>query len=209
MYQLYGTQGSGSAIVEIALECCQVPYRILEAAPWEDSPGLAAMARINPLKQIPTLQLPDGSILTESAAILIELGLRYPRSALLPADEGARAQAIRGLVFIAANCYSAIGVIDYPERWLQGADDALKERVRDAARERLHRNWEVFADQFATQLYASGSPLAALDFQAAVVSRWSGTREHLQRERPEFCALLERIDRHPQVAQVLARHWPG
>ncbi|AVO62255.1 glutathione S-transferase family protein [Pseudomonas chlororaphis] len=209
MYQLYGTQGSGSAIVEIALECCQVPYRILEAAPWEDSPGLAALARINPLKQIPTLQLPDGSILTESAAILIELGLRYPRSALLPADEGARAQAIRGLVFIAANCYSAIGVIDYPERWLQGADDALKERVRDAARERLHRNWEVFADQFATQLYASGSPLAALDFQAAVVSRWSGTREHLQRERPEFCALLERIDRHPQVAQVLARHWPG
>ncbi|AZC49926.1 glutathione S-transferase family protein [Pseudomonas chlororaphis] len=209
MYQLYGTQGSGSAIVEIALECCQVPYRILEAAPWEDSPGLAALARINPLKQIPTLQLPDGSILTESAAILIELGLRYPRSALLPADEGARAQAIRGLVFIAANCYSAIGVIDYPERWLQGADDALKERVRDAARERLHHNWEVFADQFATQLYASGSPLAALDFQAAVVSRWSGTREHLQRERPEFCALLERIDRHPQVAQVLARHWPG
>ncbi|UQS92692.1 glutathione S-transferase [Pseudomonas chlororaphis subsp. piscium] len=209
MYQLYGTQGSGSAIVEIALECCQVPYRILEAAPWEDSPGLAALARINPLKQIPTLQLPDGSILTESAAILIELGLRYPRSALLPADEGARAQAIRGLVFIAANCYSAIGVIDYPERWLQGADDALKERVRDAARERLHRNWEVFADQFAAQLYASGSPLAALDFQAAVVSRWSGTREHLRRERPEFCALLERIDRHPQVAQVLARHWPG
>ncbi|AZC62725.1 glutathione S-transferase family protein [Pseudomonas chlororaphis] len=209
MYQLYGTQGSGSAIVEIALECCQVPYRILEAAPWEDSPGLAALARINPLKQIPTLQLPDGSILTESAAILIELGLRYPRSALLPANEGARAQAIRGLVFIAANCYSAIGVIDYPERWLRDADEALKARVRDAARERLHRNWEVFADQFATQLYASGSPLAALDFQAAVVSRWSGTREHLQRERPEFCALLERIDRHPQVAQVLARHWPG
>ncbi|PMY37269.1 MULTISPECIES: glutathione S-transferase family protein [Pseudomonas] len=209
MYQLYGTQGSGSAIVEIALECCQVPYRIVEASSWTPSPGADELARLNPLKQIPTLQLPDGSILTESAAILIELGLRYPRSALLPADEGARAQAIRGLVFIAANCYSAIGVIDYPERWLQGADDALKERVRDAARERLHRNWEVFADQFATQLYASGSPLAALDFQAAVVSRWSGTREHLRRERPEFCTLLERIDRHPQVAQVLARHWPG
>jgi len=209
MYQLYGAQGSGSAIVEIALECCQVPYRILEAAPWEDSPGLAALARLNPLKQIPTLQLPDGSILTESAAILIELGLRYPDSGLLPEDEGARAQAIRGLVFIAANCYSAIGVIDYPERWLQGADEALKARVRDTARERLHRNWEVFADQFATQLYPGGSPLAALDFQAAVVSRWSGTREHLRRERPGFCTLLERIDRHPRVAQVLARHWPG
>ncbi|AIC19336.1 MULTISPECIES: glutathione S-transferase family protein [Pseudomonas] len=208
MYQLYGTQGSGSAIVEIALECCQVPYRIVEASSWAPSPGADELARLNPLKQVPTLQLPDGSVLTESAAILIELGLRYPRSALLPEDESARAQAIRGLVFIAANCYSAISVIDYPERWLRDADEALRARVRDAAHERLHRNWEVFADQFATQLYASGSPLAALDVQAAVVSRWCGTREHLRRERPECCDLLERIDRHPQVAQVLERHWP-
>ncbi|AZC30276.1 putative GST-like protein yncG [Pseudomonas chlororaphis subsp. piscium] len=208
MYQLYGAQGSGSAIVEIALECCQVPYRILEATPWEDCPGLVALARLNPLKQIPTLQLPDGSILTESAAILIELGLRYPGSGLLPEDEGARAQAIRGLVYIAANCYSAIGVIDYPERWLRGADEPLQARVRETARERLHRSWEIFADQFAAQLCASSTTLAALDFHAAVVSRWAGSREHLRRERPDCCALLERIDRHPQVAPVLARHWP-
>ncbi|OLF54457.1 glutathione S-transferase family protein [Pseudomonas chlororaphis] len=209
MYTLYGTQGSGSAIVEIALERCQVAYRLVDASPWEPSPGVDELERLNPLKQIPTLQLPDASVLTESAAILIELGLRHPRGELLPADEGERAQAIRGLVYIAANCYAAISVIDYPERWLQGADEGLKARVRDAAQERLHRSWEVFADQFAARLYPSGSPLAALDVQAAVVSRWGGAREYLRRWRPGFCATLERIDQHPQVVPVLARHWPG
>ncbi|MGE7958588.1 glutathione S-transferase family protein [Pseudomonas sp. NPDC089530] len=209
MYQLYGSQGGGSAIVEIALACCQVPYRIIEAASWAPSSGTDELERLNPLKQIPTLQLPDGSVLTESAAILIELGLRYPGSGLLPENEGARAQAIRGLVYIAANCYSAIGVIDYPERWLHGADEPLKARVRDTARERLHRSWEIFADQFSAQLGASSPTLAALDVHAAVVSRWAGSREHLRRERPDCCALLERIDRHPRVAPVLARHWPG
>ena len=45
------------------------------------------------------------------------LGLAHPDSGLLPTDSTARAQAVRGMVFIAANCYSAISIIDYPERF--------------------------------------------------------------------------------------------
>jgi glutathione S-transferase len=58
--------------------------------------GSDALARINPLKQIPTLVTPDGQVLTESAAILIHLGLEFPASALLA---GNRAQILRGLVY--------------------------------------------------------------------------------------------------------------
>jgi hypothetical protein len=55
---------------------------------------------------------------------------------------------MRALVFIAANCYAAIGVVDYPERWCSADDKALHERVRSGARARLHRCWSLFADQF-------------------------------------------------------------
>ena len=208
MYHLYGSQGTGSAIVEIALEYCQLAYRRIEAAPWEDSPGREALARLNPLLQIPTLQLPDGSILTESAAILIHLGLEFPDSGLLPAPVSARAQVIRGLVYIAANCYSAIGILDYPERWISDPDEPLKARVRAAAAERLYRSWGLFAEQFASRPYFGGAAPGALDIQAAVVSRWSGAREHLRDSHPDFLALLQRIDREPRIAAVLARHWP-
>jgi len=43
---------------------------------------------------------------------------------------------------------------------------------------------------------------------AAVVSRWAGSREYLRSARPGFFAWLTRIDRHPTLAPVFARHWP-
>ena len=80
MYQLYGHQNSGAAAIEAALELCEIAYRFIDV---ETSPQAAqALEKLNPLKQIPTLQLPDGSVLTESAAILIHLGLTFPRSNL-------------------------------------------------------------------------------------------------------------------------------
>jgi GST-like protein len=40
------------------------------------------------------------------------------------------------------------------------------------------------------------------------VSKWSGARKHLAQHRPAFHDTLTRIDRHPQVGPVFARHWP-
>jgi GST-like protein len=208
MYTLYGIEGSGSASVEIALLRCRVPFRIVRAASWEPGSDLDELAIVNPLKQIPTLRLPDGSVLSESAAILIHLGLDHPDAELLPNDAALRAQAIRGLVYIAANCYAAISVIDYPERWTSDHSKAAREHVRAGARARLHANWQIFADQFAAYPFLGGDSPGALDYLAAVVSKWSGTRAYLKANRPEFFATLERIERHASVAPVFARHWP-
>lgn len=207
MYQLYGHRNSGAAAIEAALELCEIPYRFIDV---ESTPEAAsALEKLNPLKQIPTLQLPDGSILTESAAILIHLALTFPSSKLLPDDAAERDQAIRGLAYIVSNCYAAIGVIDYPERWLAVADKSSRDNLVAGARERLHWSWEVFADQFSGELYLGEETPGALDLMAAVVSRWAGSREHLRGARPGFFAWLERIDRHPTLAPVFARHWPG
>ena len=53
-----------------------------------------------------------------------------------------------------------------------------------------------------------GQRLGALDLLAAVVSKWSGSRKHLATARPEFSALLARIEGEPRVAPIFARHWP-
>jgi GST-like protein len=208
MYTLYGSKGSGSAIAEAALERCGLPFRQVRASQWEDDSAIGELRRINPLGQIPTLVLPDGSMMTESAAILIHLGLACPVSGLLPADEAARAQTLRGLVYIAANCYSAITAIDYPERFTTDEGDDAKEAVRAAARRNLHRHWDIFADTVRGTPWLGGTDQpGALDLMAAVVSKWSGARAHLARARPEFSALLGRIDAHPTLSPVLARHF--
>jgi GST-like protein len=208
MYTLFGTKGSGSAAAEAALTLAAVPFRSIDAASWEPGPGRDELARVNPLCQIPTLKLADGSVLTESAAILIHLGLQHPASGLLPADAAARAQALRGLVYVAANCYAAIGIIDYPERWCADPDEATGKRIRAGATQRLHYLWEVFADTFPARPFLGGPHIGALDLLAAVVSRWSGSRKHLAKARPEFSALLAHIESEPRVAPIFARHWP-
>jgi GST-like protein len=204
---LYGSAGSGSAAIEAALDWSDLPYRIVNAASWEPGPGLEALKQVNPLAQIPTLVLPDGAVLTESAAILIHLGLTHPRSGLLPVEAGVRAQALRALVFIVANCYAAVGVSDYPERWCTEPDEASNARVRAAARTQLHRAWELFADQFDGEPFLFGAQPNGVDLLAAVVSKWSGTRAHLKRARPRFLATLLRIESQPRIAAVFARHW--
>ena len=209
MYTLYGKKGSGSAAVEAALALADAPYRMIETASWEQNDAFRELLRLNPLGQIPTLVLPDGSVLSESAAILHYLGCAHPDSGLLPRGESARAQALRGLVFIAANCYAAISIIDFPERWCADPDEATNERIRAGTRARLHTHWEMFADLFPARPHLGGEDIGALDLHAAVVSKWSGSRKHLEQHRPAFHALLLRIEAHPKVAPVFARHWPA
>jgi GST-like protein len=151
--------------------------------------------------------LPNGEVITESAAILIYLGLTNPKSGLLARRAAPRAQQIRGLVFIAANCYSAIGIDDYPERWTTTTNASELVKVSEGARRQLHRNWESFADTFPATPYLTGRQPGALDYLAAVVSKWSGTRSHLAKTRPHFRQTLLNIEKHESAVEVFKEHW--
>lgn len=205
MYTLYGIDESGSCMIEIALQRCAVPWRRIDAASWAEGEGSDELLRINPLKQVPTLVTPEGEVLTESSAILIYLGLEYPNADLLA---GNRAQIIRGLVYIAANCYSAIGIIDYPQRWLGDVNETVQAQLVTGTRRYLHQAWVVFADQFAEQLFAPSGVPNALGLMAAAVSRWDEAREALNGLAPGFAQSLTQVDADPIVAPVFARHWP-
>ena len=207
-YVLYGTQGSGSSIVEIGLRWCGQAYRTVHASSWEDASAQEALRALNPLMQIPTLRTPEGEVLTESGAILMHLGLRFPAAGLLGDDERQRDRVLRGLVYIAANCYSCISVIDYPGRYTTRTDKADHDAIVAGTKARLHHHWALFADMFPGDPWLSGAQPGALDVMAVIVSKWSGSRKFLEEQRPAFFALLQRIEALPHVAEVCAKHWP-
>lgn len=207
-WTLYGSRGSGSAAIEAALVLCDQPYRVVRASEWEPDSAIDELRRINPLGQVPTLVGPDGRVMTESAAILIHLGLQHPGSGLLPEAPAARATVLRALVFIAANCYAAISVHDYPERWTTASTRPAQLKVRAGARAALHRHWLTFADQFGAEPFIGGRRPGAADLLAAVVSHWAGARALLAAQRPALHALLERVEAQPALAPVFRRHWP-
>jgi GST-like protein len=208
MYRLFGAQASGSAAIEIALAKCEVAVELISASSWQDGSGSDELKSINPLMQVPTLLLPDGTLLTESAAIMTWLGLAFPQSGLLAQAAPQRAVQLRSLAYIAANCYCAIGVIDYPQRWLPGASEEELARLQSGATARLHQCWDTFSDIFSSLAWQPTNP-GAPEILASVVSRWSGARQHLRISRPDFYQSLLHIDAHPAVEPIAQRHWPA
>lgn len=67
--ELYGAEGSGSIAVEAALTLLQLPYTLIESATWTHESARERIAPVNAMRQVPTLFLPDGEIISESAAI--------------------------------------------------------------------------------------------------------------------------------------------
>ena len=207
LYTLYGARGSGSAAIEMALRACGAQWKHVEAASWKPQSAIEELRRVNPLVQIPTIALPDGTVLTESAAILIHLALAHTSASLLPETSSSRAQAIRGLIFIAANCYAAVSVVDFPSRWTVASTESEHDRVREAARQQLFHHWDIFADTFASGPYLSGDKPGALDYLAVVVSMWCKARDHIAKSRPFFSETLLRIEVHDSVAPIFRHHW--
>src|SRR5262245_6605486 len=82
---LYGEPGWGSVLVEAQLEWLGLPY-MFEAVGdlFESAEARERLRRVNPLAQIPTLVLPDGAVMTESAAITLYLADLTGRDDLVP-----------------------------------------------------------------------------------------------------------------------------
>ncbi len=70
MITVYGVPGWGSTISELMLSLADIPYEVVDVEGF-DQPGPARerLRQINPLCQVPTLRLADGSIMTEEGYV--------------------------------------------------------------------------------------------------------------------------------------------
>ena len=87
---LYGRRGWGSAIVEAQLEWLGLDYTYEAVGDLlRSAEARRSLAPVNPLAQVPTLVLPNGQILTESAAITLYLADMTGRDDLVAGFAGA------------------------------------------------------------------------------------------------------------------------
>lgn len=204
MYRLFASKGCGSAAIEAALTLSGVGYELIEATPWERSPGLDELRRLNPLAQVPTLQLPDGTVLTESVAILCWLAEQFPAAALLAGAASQRAAELRWLVYLAANNYAAIGIGDFPERWTTG--EAEQATLKAYARARLEDYWRTLEQQYnAGQLPLTTS--GALALLLYTMRHWRPGKDWLDQHCPRLMAGLQPTADDPRLAAVWARNF--
>jgi glutathione S-transferase len=128
-FTLYGRSGSGSLAVQVALEEIGASYERIWVG--REAADVARFRATNPTGRVPALVLPDGTVMFESAAMLIHLALSHPQSALAPQSGSSKHAAfLQWMVFLSANVYEAALRIYYSERYsARGAADA--EAIRE------------------------------------------------------------------------------
>ncbi|HWA62615.1 MAG TPA: glutathione S-transferase family protein [Caulobacteraceae bacterium] len=204
---VHGAAGSGSVPVEAALSLLGIPFRVEEAAPWTSAELAEKVGRTNPMRQVPALVLPDGQLMTESAAILIWLADRHPESRLAPTpDDPRRAQFLRWMTFIPASIYSMFWVRDVPSRL--AADAAAEAVIEQRTADRIAECWGIMDAQVRPGRHILGDELTVLDLYVAVVSRWTPRRRRFYAVAPKMSEVVRRVDAEPRLASFWAERFP-
>ena len=206
-YKLYAAKGGGSMIVEAAFGFTKLALTIKDVD-WDDLGWESkALKDLNPLGQVPTLLLPDGSVLTESAAIFLHLADRVKDYPLVPRpSHKQRASFLRWLVFIVAAVYPTFTYGDVPQRWVgapkdKGAGKALRQST-DEHRRMLLR----FLELQVKGPWFLGRTMSALDVYVWVLATWRPGTDWLKAECPKLFRIAEAMGQHEVCKRVAERN---
>jgi GST-like protein len=206
-YTLWGRAGWGSAIVEAQLDWYGLPYKFEAVGDlFKSAEAREKLAKVNPLHQVPTLVMPGGEVMSESAAITVLLADIIGEDSLVPGPKDKdRGRFLRWLVYIVANIYPTFTYADDPGRFvaLKEARDPFRENV-DAYAQRLWRQ----LDGEAGSPWFLGERMSALDLYIGVMTRWRPKRPWFEANTPKLAAIAKRADEIPKLKATWARNMP-
>jgi glutathione S-transferase len=201
-FTLYGRPGTGSVAVQVALEEIGAPFERV----WigQEPAEVARYKEVNPTGKVPALALPDGTIMFESAAILVHLALLNPQAKLAPQPGTARhATFLQWMTFLSANVYEAALRVFYSERYSsRGEADRAVIREQGLADYRTHMG--LIARSL--QPYVLGPDYSIADVYLYMLLSWYPDRDELAMRLPALGAHWDRVRGRPAVVKVEADH---
>jgi GST-like protein len=207
VYTLVASKGCGSAIVEACLALTSLAHEVEELDHEAPGPARDRLLAINPLGQVPTMILPGGGILTESAAIALHVAEVAPAAGLVPRPgDPDRPRFLRWLAFLVGAVYPTFTYGDDPSRFVSGEAAVAELRAStDAYRERCWR--QVEGELAPGGPWFLGRHFSVLDLYVSVMTRWRPRRPWFAEHCPRLHAIALAADRDPRLAEVWARNW--
>lgn len=207
-YTLFASRGTGSMIAEVGFALAGIEIDIVDVD-WKDTGwNSRVLGPYNPLGQVPTVRMPDGAVLTESAAILLHLADLAPDAGIAPrADDPQRPEFLRWLVFLVAALYPTYTYGDVPERWV-GGDAEAGAKLKQGTDEHRKTLWRYVESQVRGPWFL-GDTFTGLDVMVWPMTYWRPGRKWLAEECPKLHAIGTSADAHPICARVAARNGRG
>lgn len=199
-WRVLGCKGCGSAIVEAALVLAKISFD-REEVNYDTAEGHDAIAAAgNPLAQVPTVILPDGTLMTESAAIVLYIDGLVPELGLVPAvKDPHRREFLRWLMFLVAAVYPTFTYGDNPKKWV--SDAAGNTDLRQSTDDHRLSLWRLVEGAVRGPWFLGERP-SALDLYISVMTRWRPRREWFAENCPRLHAIAIEVDRDPRLASV-------
>ena len=202
---LLGCKGCGNVIVEAAFGVAGIPVDYEEVDYSDDSPTRPRLLQFNPLGQVPTLVLPDGTVMTESLAMLHYIDDMAPKAGLIPPKgDPLRPIFYRWAVFLIAAVYPTYTYGDEPTKWVKDAGGAKE--LREATDEHRKRLWMQIEKETGSPWFL-GERRSALDLYVAAMTRWRPGRKWFAESTPKVVAIAEKAAALPGVKEVLQKHF--
>jgi glutathione S-transferase len=200
MYKLYGTKHTGTCAVHAALEELNTSYEMVEVTTKTGQHLTDDYKKINPRQQVPSLMLPDGTVITEGPAILIHLADTHSQLSLIPSiGTVERSQIVRWLFFFAVNVYEG------ELRKLFGArfttDPNGGDAVVAAAEAYVNQHYEIFENILGEGPFFLGDEFTVLDIYVWMLAQWMD-RKWLGANCPKILLLADTVKGRPKIAPI-------
>lgn len=199
--KLYFSPNACSLASHIALRELALPFELIRV---DNQKKLTAdgddFLQINPKGYVAALQLDNGEVLTEGAAILQYLADRVPAAGLAPANGSwERVRLQEWLNFVSSEIHGGLGVL---------FKDAIPDEVKALFKATLFERFAILVQTLERQDYLLGAQYSVGDAYLFVVLRWAGLFDIDLQQWPALAKFQQRVGERPAVIAALAAENP-
>ncbi|HVH42144.1 MAG TPA: glutathione transferase GstA [Labilithrix sp.] len=195
--KLYYAAGACSLSPHVALREAGLPFDLVRVdfMRGKTLPDGTPFASVNPKGYVPALELDDGRLLTENAAIIQYIADLVPDAKLAPpAGTFERVRLQEWLVFIATELHKGVGPLFSPK-----VGD-----YKDVVKERLVQRFGILSSALEGKRWLMGDDFTIADGYALYAIRaWEKVAQVNLDEYPTLAAYKKRIEERPAVRAAL------
>jgi glutathione S-transferase/GST-like protein len=205
MYKLYWSKMSGAIAPQALLEEIGAEYEKIVIDMDKMEHRTPEFMAVNPWAQIPALVLPDGTLMTESAAMLLHLADRHPEAKLAPpAGSAESAHFQRWLLFMASTVYVTDMRIYHADQFT--TDPTGLDGVLASARADMDRSFAILDAALNPGPYLLGETFSAADIYLWMLAAWHPEPAKMLASNPRVKQLVELVQARPAIARVWDEH---
>lgn len=164
----------------------------------------AEFRRVNPLAQVPALDLGGPRAMTQADAILGYIAETHPDARLGPDDDAmGRFEFAETMAFLTGDFHPAFWPLFGPQRFTADHSQSSLDNVKKAAEARVDRVMAHLDSLIGADGHVYRDRRTVADAYAFVMARWSSKVPKTWKDYPNVVRLFDWMNADPDVAEVL------